>query len=51
MAATGRKPGPRAGDIELALAPRAKATPESYALTVRDRTVRITGPDEAGVFY
>ncbi|MEU1073967.1 MULTISPECIES: family 20 glycosylhydrolase [unclassified Streptomyces] len=42
---------PRAGDIELALAPKAGATPESYALTVRERTVRITGPDEAGVFY
>ncbi|MFI1175465.1 family 20 glycosylhydrolase [Streptomyces melanogenes] len=42
---------PRPGDIELALDPKAKATPESYTLTARERTVRITGPDEAGVFY
>ncbi|MFF1478589.1 family 20 glycosylhydrolase [Streptomyces sp. NPDC058301] len=45
---------PRAGDIELALKPpnpKDRATPESYTLTARERTVRITGPDEAGVFY
>ncbi|MFJ8312659.1 MULTISPECIES: glycoside hydrolase family 20 protein [unclassified Streptomyces] len=45
---------PREGDIELALTPpRAgqKALPESYVLTTRDRRVKITGPDAAGVFY
>lgn len=42
---------PRAGDIELALTPTPQAAPESYTLTARDRTVKITGPDEAGVFY
>ncbi|WP_255306010.1 glycoside hydrolase family 20 protein [Streptomyces sp. Wb2n-11] len=39
----------RAGDIELALAPG--GAPESYTLTVRDGRVRVTGADEAGVFY
>nr|WP_229860573.1 glycoside hydrolase family 20 protein [Streptomyces xanthochromogenes] len=45
---------PRAGDIELALSPPPagqKAVPESYTLTTRDRRVRITGADDAGVFY
>ncbi|MGW6395738.1 beta-N-acetylhexosaminidase [Streptomyces sp. NPDC055103] len=37
------------GDVELALG--GKGAPESYTLTVRDDRVRITGPDEAGVFY
>ncbi|MFI5979600.1 glycoside hydrolase family 20 protein [Streptomyces sp. NPDC051555] len=45
----------RPGDVELALddAPggAAKAVPESYTLTVRGGGVRITGPDDAGVFY
>lgn len=40
-----------AGDIELALAPDSKAPRESYTLTARDQQVKITGPDEAGVFY
>ncbi len=39
----------RAGDIELALKPG--GAPESYTLTVRDGRVRVTGADEAGVFY
>ncbi|MFF8385879.1 glycoside hydrolase family 20 protein [Streptomyces kanasensis] len=44
---------PRAGDVELALAPGGSgaATPESYTMTVRDGRVRISGPDQAGVFY
>ncbi|MFD9795078.1 glycoside hydrolase family 20 protein [Streptomyces sp. NPDC059070] len=43
---------PRPGDIELALTPALRGGgPESYTLTTRERTVRITGPDEAGVFY
>ncbi|WP_399928620.1 glycoside hydrolase family 20 protein [Streptomyces kanamyceticus] len=41
----------RAGDVELALTSGADAGPESYTLSVRARTVRITAPDEAGVFY
>ncbi|WP_371258709.1 beta-N-acetylhexosaminidase [Streptomyces sp. CC53] len=41
----------RAGDIELALDTGQDGGPESYALTVRDGRVRISGPDEAGVFY
>ncbi|WP_328319226.1 beta-N-acetylhexosaminidase [Streptomyces sp. NBC_00388] len=41
----------RAGDIELALKPDKKAPRESYTLSARDSRVRITGPDEAGVFY
>ncbi|MFB6819760.1 glycoside hydrolase family 20 protein [Streptomyces sp. NPDC056347] len=40
----------RAGDVELALAPGGGA-PESYTLDVHDGRVRISGPDEAGVFY
>ncbi|WP_420803231.1 beta-N-acetylhexosaminidase [Streptomyces spiramyceticus] len=39
----------RAGDIELAIMPG--GAPESYTLTVRDGRVRVTGADEAGVFY
>ncbi|MGR8008759.1 beta-N-acetylhexosaminidase [Streptomyces hypolithicus] len=39
----------RSGDIELALKPG--GAPESYTLTVRDGRVRVTGADEAGVFY
>ncbi|WP_411104309.1 family 20 glycosylhydrolase [Streptomyces sp. cmx-4-9] len=41
----------RRGDVELSLAPKASGPPESYGLTVKDGRVRITGPDEAGVFY
>ncbi|MFB7587931.1 glycoside hydrolase family 20 protein [Streptomyces sp. NPDC056169] len=39
----------RAGDVELALG--GKGAPESYTLITRDDRVRITGPDQAGVFY
>lgn len=39
----------RAGDVELALAKGGAA--ESYTLTARDGRVRITGPDQSGVFY
>ncbi|MFE9405506.1 glycoside hydrolase family 20 protein [Streptomyces sp. NPDC006530] len=45
---------PREGDILLALTPPPtgeKAVPESYTLTTRDRRVRISGSDDAGVFY
>ncbi|MGW0118111.1 beta-N-acetylhexosaminidase [Streptomyces sp. NPDC003327] len=38
------------GDVELALGGTGGA-PESYTLVVRDNRVRISGPDEAGVFY
>ncbi|WP_437085773.1 beta-N-acetylhexosaminidase [Streptomyces sp. enrichment culture] len=42
----------RSGDVELALgAAPGSGAPESYTMTVRDGRVRITGPDEAGVFY
>ncbi|WP_338677129.1 glycoside hydrolase family 20 protein [Streptomyces sp. SCSIO 30461] len=41
----------RAGDVELALGSKGSGAPESYALTTRGDRVRITGPDEAGVFY
>ncbi|MGW8362059.1 beta-N-acetylhexosaminidase [Streptomyces wedmorensis] len=37
------------GDVELALG--GDGAPESYTLTVDDGRVRISGPDEAGVFY
>ncbi|MDH6543913.1 glycoside hydrolase family 20 protein [Streptomyces sp. SPB4] len=43
------RPGP--GDVQLALAPKGSGPPESYTLTVQGGRVRITGPDEAGVFY
>lgn len=47
-----RNSGPAgANDIELALGPAGGGAPESYTLTTRDGRVRITGPDEAGVFY
>ncbi|MGW7367382.1 beta-N-acetylhexosaminidase [Streptomyces sp. NPDC054841] len=47
-----RNSGPvNAGDIELSLAKAGQGAPESYTLTTRDNRVRITGPDEAGVFY
>ncbi|MGW3558557.1 beta-N-acetylhexosaminidase [Streptomyces sp. NPDC000963] len=37
------------GDVELALG--GTGAPESYTLAVRGGRVRISGPDEAGVFY
>ncbi|WP_418958702.1 beta-N-acetylhexosaminidase [Streptomyces tritici] len=37
------------GDVELALG--GTGAPESYTLTATGGRVRITGPDEAGVFY
>ncbi|GFH36029.1 beta-N-acetylglucosaminidase [Streptomyces pacificus] len=47
-----RSDGPvNAGDVELSLDPAGGGAPESYTLTTRDDRVRITGPDEAGVFY
>ncbi|MFC8917477.1 glycoside hydrolase family 20 protein [Streptomyces sp. NPDC047821] len=42
---------PRPGDIELALNTGQAGGPESYTLTTRDGRVRISGPDQAGVFY
>ncbi len=45
----GDSAAPRAGDVELSLEGAGK--PESYTLAVKDGTVRIKGPDEAGVFY
>ncbi|MFD5889145.1 glycoside hydrolase family 20 protein [Streptomyces sp. NPDC060334] len=42
---------PRPGDVELALGAKNSGAPESYTLTVGDGRVRVTGPDEAGVFY
>ncbi|MFB0631422.1 glycoside hydrolase family 20 protein [Streptomyces sp. AB3(2024)] len=47
--AQSNEPGP--GDVQLALAPKGSGPPESYTLTVGGGRVRITGPDEAGVFY
>ncbi|WCD90243.1 Beta-hexosaminidase [Streptomyces xanthophaeus] len=41
----------RRGDVELALAAEGSGPAESYGLTVKDGQVKITGPDEAGVFY
>ncbi|WP_447037847.1 family 20 glycosylhydrolase [Streptomyces sp. DSM 118878] len=46
---------PREGDVELRIDKDAKdsrsAGRESYTLSVEGRTVRITAPDQAGVFY
>ncbi|MER7463627.1 glycoside hydrolase family 20 protein [Streptomyces sp. NPDC097981] len=42
---------PRPGDVELALGVKNSGPPESYTLTVRGGRVRVTGPDQAGVFY
>ncbi|MDK9494238.1 glycoside hydrolase family 20 protein [Streptomyces katrae] len=39
------------GDVQLDLAAQGSGPAESYTLTVEDGRVRITGPDEAGVFY
>ncbi|WP_326658471.1 family 20 glycosylhydrolase [Streptomyces sp. NBC_00385] len=41
----------RAGDVELALDPKAGGGPESYTLRTHDGRVTISGPAEAGVFY
>ncbi|MEV0437996.1 glycoside hydrolase family 20 protein [Streptomyces spectabilis] len=42
----------RPGDVRLDLDRGAKdRNPESYTLTVKDRTVRVAAPAEAGVFY
>ncbi|MEU9982807.1 glycoside hydrolase family 20 protein [Streptomyces sp. NPDC050856] len=41
----------RPGDVELALDSAQAGGAESYHLTVRDNRVRISGPDQAGVFY
>ncbi|WUW22061.1 family 20 glycosylhydrolase [Streptomyces sp. NBC_01463] len=41
----------RAGDVELALAPKAGGGRESYTLRTHDGRVTISGPAEAGVFY
>lgn len=43
------EPGP--GDVHLSLGAKGSGPPESYTLDVKDGRVRITGPDEAGVFY
>uniref|UniRef100_A0AAU2K1Q2 Family 20 glycosylhydrolase n=1 Tax=Streptomyces sp. NBC_00049 TaxID=2903617 RepID=A0AAU2K1Q2_9ACTN len=42
---------PRAGDVELSLGAKGSGPPESYTLDVKDGRVKISGPDEAGVFY
>ncbi|MGW0752269.1 beta-N-acetylhexosaminidase [Streptomyces sp. NPDC002587] len=42
---------PRTGDVELSLGAKGSGPAESYTLAVKDGRVRITGPDEAGVFY
>lgn len=42
---------PRTGDVELALGAKNSGPPESYTLTVQGGRVRVTGPDQAGVFY
>ncbi|MEU2390474.1 glycoside hydrolase family 20 protein [Streptomyces sp. NPDC007369] len=41
----------RPGDVELALAAPDSGPRESYTLTVKDGRARVTGPDQAGVFY
>ncbi|MFD0265241.1 glycoside hydrolase family 20 protein [Streptomyces sp. NPDC127106] len=41
----------RPGDVELALAAPDSGPAESYTLTVKDGRARVTGPDQAGVFY
>ncbi|MCM2412202.1 MULTISPECIES: glycoside hydrolase family 20 protein [unclassified Streptomyces] len=41
----------RAGDVELALAPKDKGGSESYTLKTHDNRVTISGPGQAGVFY
>ncbi|NXY93318.1 family 20 glycosylhydrolase [Streptomyces sp. BR123] len=45
------KAAARPGDVELALAAPDSGPPESYTLTVKDGRARVTGPDQAGVFY
>ncbi|WP_327169318.1 glycoside hydrolase family 20 protein [Streptomyces subrutilus] len=41
----------RPGDVQLALGAEDSGKPESYTLAVKDGKVKISGPDEAGVFY
>ncbi|WP_431043927.1 family 20 glycosylhydrolase [Streptomyces sp. P1-3] len=41
----------RRGDVELAVESGRGGGPEAYTLTVHDGRVRITGADDAGVFY
>ncbi|WNI22892.1 glycoside hydrolase family 20 protein [Streptomyces sp. ITFR-16] len=41
----------RAGDVELALTPKAGGGAESYTLRTHDGRVTISGPGQAGVFY
>lgn len=41
----------QAGDVELALTPKAEGGPESYTLKTHDGRVTISGPGQAGVFY
>lgn len=48
----GGSAAPRAGDVQLKLDPgQARNGPESYTLTVRNRSVTVAAPAEAGVFY
>ncbi|MEU6890481.1 glycoside hydrolase family 20 protein [Streptomyces sp. NPDC046557] len=42
---------PHPGDVQLALDATPSGKPESYTLTVQGGRVRISGHDEAGVFY
>ncbi|WP_333762535.1 beta-N-acetylhexosaminidase [Streptomyces sp. IBSBF 2390] len=50
LAYAGEKDDARAGDVRLALG-GGGGNQESYAMTVRDGRVEISGPGEAGVFY
>lgn len=47
----GGRTEPRTGDVRLELTGDGGADRESYTLTVKDRTVRIAAPGDAGVFY
>lgn len=47
----GEDAAPRSGDVQLSLDIGGAGSPESYTLAVNDGSVRINGPDEAGVFY
>ncbi|WP_425830347.1 beta-N-acetylhexosaminidase [Streptomyces fractus] len=40
-----------AGDVELAIGGKSGANPESYRMSVKAGTVRISGPSDTGVFY
>ncbi|WP_274922778.1 family 20 glycosylhydrolase [Streptomyces clavifer] len=41
----------RSGDVELEIGTPGKGAPESYTLKTAGDRVRISGPDQAGVFY